>query len=482
MTSALKPYPAYRPSGVEWLGEAPEHWEVLPNRALFEEVDERRHPEEPLLSVTITQGVIRQERLLAESSKKDSSKQDKSEYKLVRPGDFAYNKMRAWQGAIGVSAEKGIVSPAYVVERPRSRIVSNYMHHLLRIPAFAKEAERWSYGIASDMWCLRPEHFKMIYACLPSLPEQTAIACYLDRADQRTRRYIRAKEKLIELLEEEQQAIIHQAVSGQIDLSTGQPYRAYKPSGVEWLGTVPEQWAVHRLGRLATSFRTGPFGSTLHQSDYVDGGTPLINPVHMRQGQIAEDPRCSVSSAVEQRLSNYRLEKHDLLFARRGELGRCALVRNRETGWLCGTGSIRVRIAYAGIEPEYLISALQVGWVGEYLSLASVGTTMKNLNTAILKGVPVLVPPLGVQRQLLNQITLRSRKIGLAISSVHQQISLLHEYRTRLISDVVTGKLDVRKAESRLPKEVEELVQSATARDASIKADAETASEHESIA
>lgn len=150
MIDDLKPYPAYKDSGVEWLEQMPEHWDVLPNRALFSEINERGQPEEQMLSVTISQGVIRQTDLLTESAKKDSSNTDKSSYKVVQPGDIAYNKMRAWQGAVGVSQFRGIVSPAYIVVRPRGKQNAPYFHYLLRTPAFAKEAERWSYGITSD--------------------------------------------------------------------------------------------------------------------------------------------------------------------------------------------------------------------------------------------------------------------------------------------------------------------------------------------
>ena len=157
-----------RSRGKHWLGRVPQHWSVLPNRALFGEVKDRDHPDEEMLSVTITRGIVRQKALLADSSKKDSSNQDKSKYKLVQPRDIAYNKMRAWQGAIGASDLRGIISPAYVVVRLREeRDLPRYFHHLYRTPHFAKEAERWSYGITSDMWSLRPEHFKMIYARSP---------------------------------------------------------------------------------------------------------------------------------------------------------------------------------------------------------------------------------------------------------------------------------------------------------------------------
>ena len=247
MNNPLKPYTACKPSGVSWLGNVPAHWDVLPNRAIFAEVAEQNCPGEQMLSVTITSGIIRQQELLEDTSKKDSSRLDRTAYKLVQPGDIAYNKMRAWQGAIGVSKYRGIVSPAYVVQRPLKGTNSRYLHYLLRTPAFAKEAERWSYGITSDMWSLRPEHFKMIYACVPPPPEQTTIVRFLDHADRHIRRYIRAKQKLIALLEEQKQTIIHQAVTGQVDVRTGQPYSAYKPSGVEWLGDVPAHWRVMAL-------------------------------------------------------------------------------------------------------------------------------------------------------------------------------------------------------------------------------------------
>jgi type I restriction enzyme S subunit len=175
LVEALKPYLEYNESRQAWLGLLPKHWLVLPTRALFAEVKDRDHSDEEMLSVTITKGIIRQKALLTSSSKKDSSREDKSAYKLVQPRDIAYNKMRAWQGAIGASDLRGIISPAYIVMRLRDENnVPRYFHHLYRTPQFAKEAERWSYGITSDMWSLRPEHFKMIYTPEPPPDEQAA--------------------------------------------------------------------------------------------------------------------------------------------------------------------------------------------------------------------------------------------------------------------------------------------------------------------
>src|SRR5262249_17115319 len=244
--------PAMKDSGALWLGRVPEHWSVLPNRALFVEVKERDRPNEDMLSVTITRGVVRQSVLLEGTSKKDASNLDRSAYKLVQPGDIAYNKMRAWQGAIGVSSFRGIVSPAYVVVRPREASSASYFHELFRTPMFAKEAERWSYGITSDMWSLRPEHFKMIYSVVPPIDERIAIVQFLNHADARSRRYIAAKQKLIKLLEEQKQAIIDRTVTRGLD-----PNVLLKPSGVEWVAKIPENFRRTKLGRLCVSIRDG---------------------------------------------------------------------------------------------------------------------------------------------------------------------------------------------------------------------------------
>ena len=204
------------------------------------------------MSVTISKGVIRQSDLLSDTSKKDSSNLDKSKYKLVQPGDIAYNKMRAWQGALGLSVYRGIVSPAYIVQRPRDGVLGKYMHYLFRTPRFAKEAERWSYGITSDQWSLRSEHFKMIYVCLPTHEEQAAIVSFLDRVDRRIRLYIRTKQKLIQLLEEQRQAVIHRAVTRGLD-----PNVRLKPSGLAWLGDVPAHWEVMPVKRAFVSMDYG---------------------------------------------------------------------------------------------------------------------------------------------------------------------------------------------------------------------------------
>ena len=444
-TGRLNGYAAYKPSGVEWLGDVPVHWEVRPGRAAFQEVIERDNPEEQMLSVTIARGVIAQETLLQDGSQKDSSRLDKSDYKLVCPGDIVYNKMRAWQGAVGMSSFRGIVSPAYVVQRPRCGSQPSYFHHLMRLPAFATEAERWSYGIASDMWSLRPEHFKMIQFPLPPLPEQHAIVRYLDYVDRRIRRYVAAKRRLIVLLEEERQAVINQAVTRGLD-----PHVRLRPSGVEWLGDMPEHWEVRRLKSLG-HIRYG-LGQPPRESAE---GLPLIRATNVERGRIIEK-------------GLIRVDPSDV------PIGRDALLRAQEiivvrSGAYTADSAI-IPPVYEGAVAGYDLVVTATGCLSQFVAWALLSTYLRDvqlitassraaqphLNAEELGASTLLVPPIYEQSAIVAHLDKATAEIDAAIAPARRQVELVEEYRTRLIADVVTGKLDVREVAAQLPDEAED--------------------------
>jgi type I restriction enzyme S subunit len=395
---------------------------VLPNRALFAEVKERNHPEEEMLSVTITKGIIRQKALLDGSSKKDSSRQDKSAYKLVCPRDLAYNKMRAWQGAIGVSDFRGIVSPAYVVMRLREDHNPRYFHHLYRTPHFAKEAERWSYGITSDMWSLRPEHFKMIYSPLPPPDEQSAIVRFLDYSNWRIERAIRAKRKLIALLNEHKKAIIHRAVTRGFD-----PHVPLKSSGILRLGDIPQHWDVRQLGRFITLQR----GFDITKDQQSTGDIPVVS-----------------SGGVSSYHSKSTSYGPGVIVGRKGSVGTVHFLEGPH--WAHDTtlfvkefGVNHPRFVY------FMLSTLD-------LKRFDTGSANPTLNRNIVHPEVVAFPPPDEQALISSYLNNAVAKIKQAIVNTEREIALLHEYRTRLIADVVTGKLDVREAAKNLPDEEEE--------------------------
>jgi len=468
MITNLKPYPRYKDSGVPWLGKVPEHWEVLPGRTLFREINDRGHPNEELLSVTISHGVVRQADLLSDSSKKDSSNEDKSAYKLVEPGDIAYNKMRAWQGAVGVSAYRGIVSPAYIVQRLRNpRNSPRYIHYLLRTPSFTTEAERWSYGITSDQWSLRAEDFKNIYFSVPGSDEQTAIVRFLDWADHRIRRVMRARRRRIKLLEEYKQALINQAVTGKIDVRTclrrgfgrqaGKPYPKYKDSGVPWLGEVPEHWEVRRLRQVALILVSNVDKHTkegeiaVHLCNYLD--------VYKNE-RITTDIKFMRATASPDEIRRFRLRCGDVAITKDSEIwndiGVPALVEYEAPDLVYGYHLAILRPYRNQLVGLYLLRALQSQGVAIQLHVAANGVTRFGLSHNAIKNAQIPLPPLSEQTAIVEFLDEQTERIDAAIAADRREIELLEEFHTRLVSDVVTGKLDVREAAAKFPDELSE--------------------------
>ncbi|MEA1866945.1 MAG: restriction endonuclease subunit S [Thermodesulfobacteriota bacterium] len=453
MIDGLKPYTEYKESGQTWLGDVPSHWYILPNRAIFEEVKERGHSDEEMLSVTIKRGVIRQKALLADSSKKDGSNQNKLAYKLVCPNDIAYNKMRAWQGAVGVSNFRGIVSPAYVIMRIREKNDPRYFHHLFRTPHFAKEAERWSYGITSDMWSLRPEHFKMIYMPLPSTDEQAAIVKFLDHATRRLNRAIRAKQKVIALLNEQRQGIIHRTVTRGLD-----PDVPLKPSGIPWLGDIPKHWGVVALGRISTARCDGPFGSGLKSQHYTDYGIRVIRLQNIGSGHFNDRNTAYISRAHYNTLGDHSVIAGDLLVAGLGEeripAGRACIAPDRIEPAMVKADCFRFRLRKDLVLPEFIAHDLSATAKAATACLSR-GATRLRINLSSMSSRAIAFPKLQEQKQILSNVYRDIREAEVAISHREREITLLREFRTRLIADVVTGKLDVREAARRISDETE---------------------------
>jgi type I restriction enzyme S subunit len=166
---------------------------------------------------------------------------------------------------------------------------------------------------------------------------------------------------------------------------------------------LPRGWEVARFGDYFFELCTGPFGSVIHKEDYVDGGVPLINPSHMIEGRISHDPSVSVSSAMAGQLGAYRLAAGDVVLARRGEVGRYALVTEVEDGWLCGTGSFFVKL-YEACNREFLGLILEDPDLRMHLLGESVGSTMTNLNQRILIETPIALPPLAEQSRIVTRV------------------------------------------------------------------------------
>jgi type I restriction enzyme S subunit len=226
-------------------------------------------------------------------------------------------------------------------------------------------------------------------------------------------------------------------------MSHYKPYPAYKDSGIEWIGRVPDHWVVGRLRDFVASISTGPFGTALSSKDYVSGGTPVINPSHISPDGCAAEENVTVDAPTAGRLAFWALRPGDIITARRGELGRAAVVRDEQDGWICGTGSLRITPATCKVMSEYIHSTLYADHARSWLDLQAVGSTMPNLSEGLIGDLPVAAPPtLDEQRSLLRAVKAEQQRIDALIAKKTRFIELLKEKRQALITYAVTKGLD----------------------------------------
>jgi len=218
ITTGLNPDVPMKDSGVEWLGEVPEHWETVRLGALFKETAEPGNDELPVLSVSIHNGVSDREFEDDELERKVVRSEDRSKYKRVKVGDLVYNMMRAWQGGFGTVVVPGMVSPAYVVARPTRQIRADFIEQLLRTQQAVEELRRNSRGVTDFRLRLYWSEFKPIKVALPSIKEQHDIMEFLDRETAKFDELTTEAERAINFLQEHRMALISAAVTGKIDV------------------------------------------------------------------------------------------------------------------------------------------------------------------------------------------------------------------------------------------------------------------------
>ena len=446
----IKPYPAMKDSGVPWLGEVPKHWRLPRLGALLRERGETNGDGRvsEVLSVLRERGVIP----YAEKGNIGNRKsEDITRYKVVRLDDIVVNCMNVIIGSVGISSYIGCLSPVYYVLTRRSeRDHPGYLNAYFQTQSFQESLVRIGNGILAHRMRIPMELLKCEPFPRPPSEEQAAIVRFLDHADRRIRRYIRAKQRLIASLEEQKQAIIHQAVTGQVDVRTGRPYPAYKPSGVEWLGDVPENWEIHQLGRIGRFFKG--IGGT--KEDEVPSGVPCVRygDLYMQHQYFIRESRSQVS---EQRVVDYTpIQYGDVLFAGSGEtieeIGKSAV--NLISRHACCGGDVIIFRSQIEVDASFLGYATDCPQAAHQKSCMGRGITVMHIYGDELKYMWVAIPPISEQAAIGRCLNEANADIAAAIDRARKQIVLWREYRTRLIADVVTGKLDVREAATGLPE------------------------------
>ena len=427
--SVFPKYKRYKDSGIEWLGEVPEHWDVRRNLGVFDERKECNQPEEVLLSVTVSRGIIRQSEITA---KKDSSNDDKSKYKVVRVGDLAYNKMRAWQGALGISAFNGIVSPAYVVLAPRNQVLSKYFHYLYRTPQFITEANRLSYGLCGDMNSLRYEHFKTSYTPLPPDDEIDRIVAFLDQKTAEIDALIAKKQRQIELLDEQKAILINRAVTRGLN-----PDAKLKPSGIEWIGEIPVGWEVKSLKHVSTLIGTGKTPSSVAQAEDLPDGVHWYTPGDYQNSGFLDTSDRRAKSTRSETVEPF--PAGSLFYIGIGAtLGRVNLSLH-EAG--CNQQINVIVIDSTAHSAEYMLHLLNSG--REFIFSSSDFTTLPILNRSKTAALSVVAPTKDEQEAIAVFCADLILKVQAVQAKVGENIQSLKTLRSTLIAHVATGTIKV---------------------------------------
>ena len=438
----FRPYPEYKDSGVEWLGEIPAHWEVAPvyarcDVALGKMLDAKRvtgeHSGRYLRNVDVQWDTVNTEDL----PEMDFAPWERDRY-LLRSGDLLVceggevGRTAVWRGAIGECFYQKAIHRV----RPRStKEVPRFLFYLLY--AVAKRGVFVAGGnpnTIDHLTAVQLRHYRFPFA---PPGEQRAIGAFLDRETAKIDGLVARKERLIELLQEKRSALITRTVTRGLDRNV-----PMKDSGVEWLGQIPAHWEVKRLWHLTPPYRRIMYGIVLPGPN-VDDGVPIVKGGDVSPRRLRLDQLNRTTREIESAYARSRLRGGDLVYAIRGSIGEVAMVPDELEGANLTQDAARVSYT-ATVHGLWLLYALKSVAVFAELEAGALGATIRGVNIRDLKRASIPVPPLVEQRAIAVFLDRETAKIDALVAKVREAINRLKEFRTALISAAVTGKIDVR--------------------------------------
>jgi len=436
--TAESAYPVYCDSGLPWAAKLPEGWQVLRNGRLFGHRVDTGFPDLPILEVSLRTGVRVRD---MDNLKRKQVMSQKEKYKRAAKGDIAYNMMRMWQGAVGPAPVDGLVSPAYVVVKPYPEANSAYYSYLFRTAAYMREVNKFSRGIVADRNRLYWESFKQMPSVVPPRPEQDQIVAYLRAQDAHIARFIKAKRDLIGLLTEQKLRIIDHAVTRGLDANA-----RLKPSGIEWLGDVPEHWEVASIKHIA-DVRFSGVDKHSHDDEMP---VRLCNYTDVyKNDRITGDMDLMRATATAAEIARLTLKAGDVILTKDSEtpddIGVPAWVPESLPGVVCAYHLGLLRPEPERVLGEFLFRAIGSARIAQQFHVLATGVTRFALGKHDVKNAVIPLPPTVAEQQAICRwIAEETQPLDEAIARAEDEIKLIREYRDRLIADAVTGQVDLR--------------------------------------
>lgn len=434
-------YPKYKSSGVEWLGEVPEGWGVAPLKTVAshndDTIDENTDPDTEILYVDISgvdslDGIKTKEPMLFGAAPSRARR-------CVKHGDTIVSTVRTYLRAIAPvrNPENNlVVSTGFAVVRPRAVLLPDYLGNILSAGYFIEQVIARSTGVGYP--AINASDLVRIPVAVPPLPEQTAIAEFLDRETGKIDGLVAEQRRLMELLKEKRQAVISHAVTKGLN-----PHAPMKPSGIEWLGDVPQHWEVTRLGFLCSKIGSGktPLGGG---EAYLTEGVLFIRSQNVYDEGLYLTDVVYVSEATDSEQSWSRVLAGDILLNITGaSLGRTCLVPDN-----FGPANVNQHVCILRLASQasrqFVSMVLKSSGMKAQFNVAQNGAAREGLNFAQISKLALAVPPAAEQAEILKVLNTELAKFDTLTAEAQRAIDLLQERRTALISAAVTGQIDVR--------------------------------------
>ena len=421
-----------------WIAQIPENWRIVPFGSLFTQRKEKNKSlsRDFVLSVMKGKGVIP---YTEKGNIGNKVSEDLSGYKIVNKGDFVLNSMNLYMGSVGVSEYDGVTSAAYIVCQPSPGVISSsYYKYIIHCAGFQEYVGLLGKGIMEIREAVRWTALKSVNIPVPDEQTQKEIADFLDRETTRIDQLIEKKETLNGLLVEREKSLITNCLTRGTDAST-----PLKDSGIDWIGDIPEHWEVYPLKQLIW-YQEGP---GILAKDFHEEGVPLIR-IKGISGKIVSLIGCNYldPEKVQQTWKHFRVEEGDLLIsasATRG--GTASEVTSETTGAIPYTGIIRIKPRKNGyckpIIPYFMLSGL----FDTQIDLLSAGSTIQHFGPSHLGRMKALLPPIDEQQKIAKYLDTAVGEIRSLREKNIDSIGLLKDFRTSLITEAVTGQLDIKK-------------------------------------
>jgi len=428
--TSYKSYPKYKDSGLTWLGEMPSHWEIDPGLAAFSTKKEKNIGlrETTVLSLSYGRIVVKPPEklhgLVPESFET---------YQIVNPGDIIIRStdlQNDWNSLrVGLVEDRGIITSAYICLKTKDRMIPAYCHLLLH----SYDLMKIFYGMGSGLrQNLDWSDFKRLPVLIPSLDEQKTIVFFIKMTSKKIARFIKSKRRLIEVLKEQKLVIINHAVTKGID-----PNVKLKPSNVDYLGDIPEHWEIIPLRRVSKIIKTGGTPSGADEKYYSDKGFNWYTPGDFKDELVLSKSKRQLSDLGKEQVVIFP-PNTVMTIGIGATIGKVAIAKDYSS---CNQ-QINAIILNEKTIPEFVAYYLRC--LRDYIIACGKYTTLPIINQQETKKLPIFLPPMKEQHEIIQFINDRCKGTDAAISRAERQIELIREYRIRLISDVVTGKIDVR--------------------------------------